>query len=213
MEKVKFFKWLKKKDTDSATIWCNLSWYDMYSDEGRIYATIWTQETWHVSLPHLQAMGVYCTWRKVTKVIMKSCCMLAHKTGSWDRKNNAQVTMNNDFWVMSEEICQWFSRVTKSRVKIIGKSHHKWHKNHYSQKRMYHFISYMPFYVLEHTILLKQSSIAHLATVAKDGLFWLTIVTSPQLICDVTRTRDTSIVTSYSSIVLARANWHKGGLH
>ena len=39
------------------------------------------------------------------------------------------------------------------------------------------------------------------------------IVTSPQLICDVTRMRDTGIVTSYSSIVIARANWRKGDLH
>ena len=35
-------------------------------------------------------------------------------------------------------------------------------------------------------------------------------VTSPQLICDVTRT---SIVTPCSSIVLARANWREGDLH
>ena len=40
--------------------------------------------------------------------------------------------------------------------------------------------------------------------------FWLSIVTPPQLICDITRT---SIVTSYSLIVLAHANWHKGDLH
>ena len=33
--------------------------------------------------------------------------------------------MNNDFWVTSEVICQQFSQVTKSQVKIIGKSHHK----------------------------------------------------------------------------------------
>ena len=45
-----------------------------------------------------------------------------------DIKNNAWVTVNNDFWVTSEAICQWFSRVTKSRVKIIGKSHHEWPK-------------------------------------------------------------------------------------
>ena len=43
--------------------------------------------------------------------------------------------------------------------------------------------------------------------------FWLGIETSPQLICDVKRTRNTSIVTSYSSIVLARANWRKGDLN
>ena len=40
---------------------------------------------------------------------------------------------------------------------------------------------------LEHTILLKQLSIADFAIVAKDSLFWFSIVTSPQLICDVTR--------------------------
>ena len=36
--------------------------------------------------------------------------------------------MNNDFGVTSEAIYQWFSRVTKSRVEIIGKSPHEWPK-------------------------------------------------------------------------------------
>ena len=36
-------------------------------------------------------------------------------------KNNSCVTVNNDFWVTSEAICQNFSRVTWSLVKIIGK--------------------------------------------------------------------------------------------
>ena len=54
---------------------------------------------------------------------------------------------------------------------------------------------------------------ADVAIVAKDGLFWLSIVTSPQLICDLTRTRGAGIVTSYSSIVLARANWNEDDLH
>ena len=67
--------------------------------------------------------------------------------------------------------------------------------------------------ILNTSFRYKQSSIAHFAIVARDGLFWLNIVTSSQLICDVTRTRGTGIVTSYSSIVLARANWHKGDLH
>ena len=71
---------------------------------------------------------------------------------------------------------------------------------------MYYFISYTQFYVLKtHFFLQKQSSIAHIAIVVKGGLFWFDIVTSPELICDVTRTRYTNIVTSYSSIVLARA--------
>ena len=66
----------------------------------------------------------------------------------------------------------------------------------------------------EHTNLLKkQSLITHFAIVAKDGLFWLNVVTSPRLTCDVTRTRSTCIVTSHSSFVLVRANWRKGDLH
>ena len=73
---------------------------------------------------------------------------------------------------------------------------------------MYHFISYTLFYVPE-----RAASIADFAIVVKDGLFWFSIVTSPQFICDVRRTRVTGIVTSYSSIVLARANWRKGDLH
>ena len=39
------------------------------------------------------------------------------------------------------------------------------------------------------------SSSAHFAIVAKGSLFWTSIVTSPQLICDVMRTRNTGIVT------------------
>ena len=52
---------------------------------------------------------------------------------------------------------------------------------------MYYVISYMLFDVLEHSIPPKQLSIADFAIVAKDSLFWFRIVTSPQLICDVTR--------------------------
>ena len=48
-------------------------------------------------------------------------------------ENNARVTVNNDFLVTSAVICQWFSRVTKSRVKIIGKSPHEWPENRYSR--------------------------------------------------------------------------------
>ena len=40
----------------------------------------------------------------------------------------------------------------------------------------------------EHTISLKQLLIPDFAIVAEDGLFWLSIVTTPQLIYDVTRT-------------------------
>ena len=63
----------------------------------------------------------------------------------------------------------------------------------------------------EHTIL--QLSIPDFTIVAKDGLFWLSIVIPPQFICDVKRTWGTGIVTSYLSIVLARANWRNGDLN
>ena len=43
---------------------------------------------------------------------------------SMDIKNNAWVTVNNDFGVTSEAICQ---------LKIIGKSRHEWPLNRYSQ--------------------------------------------------------------------------------
>ena len=77
---------------------------------------------------------------------------------------------------------------------------------------MYYSISYTLF-VMNPQIRSKLSSSAHFAIIAKGGLFRLSIVTSPQLICDVTRTRDTGIVTSYLSIAIARANWRKGDLH
>ena len=78
---------------------------------------------------------------------------------------------------------------------------------------MYYFISYTLLDVPEHTIPLKQLLIADFANVTKDSLFWFSIVTSPQLICDVTQIYDTGIVMSYSSVVLARAFWCKGDLH
>ena len=64
-----------------------------------------------------------------------------------------------------------------------------------------------------HNSAKKQFSIPDFPIVAKDGLFWLSIVTSPELICDITRMWGTGIVTSYSSIVLARANWCKCDLY
>ena len=76
---------------------------------------------------------------------------------------------------------------------------------------MYYLISYTLFYVLNTPFYYKQSWNTHFAIVAKDGLFWLNIVTLLQLSCEITR--GTGIVTSYSLIVLARANWRKGDLH
>ena len=136
-----------------------------------------------------------------------------------DIKNNAWVTVNNDFWPrvrwFANDFHEWRSHEWKSLVR------HSWKSlaNHLTsdQKSLFTvtnvFISYALFYVFNTPFRYKQTSFAHFANVAKDCLFWLNIVTSSPLICDLTRTRGTSIVTSYSSIVLARANWRNGDLH
>ena len=119
--------------------------------------------------------------------------------------NNAWVTVNNDFGLTSEAICQIFSRVTKSRVKTIGKSHHEWPKKSlFTVKNvLFHFLHAI--LCPEHTI---RSLISQLSprTVVSDLALWR------QHSGSVT-SRETCIVTSYLSIVLARANWRKGDLH
>ena len=45
------------------------------------------------------------------------------------------------------------------------------------------------------------------------SFFWLSIVTSSQLVCNITRTQGTVIVTSNLSIVLARTDWRNSELH
>ena len=67
---------------------------------------------------------------------------------------------------------------------------------------MYYFISYTLFDVLNTPFHYKQLLIAHFAIDAKDGLFWIKIVTSSQLISDVMRTWGTGIVTSYRRLFL-----------
>ena len=111
-----------------------------------------------------------------------------------DIKNNAWVIVNNDVW---------------SRVRWFANDFHEWriHGNEC-------IILFPARYVMSWTHnSAKKLSIAHFAITVKEGLFWLSIVTSPQLICDVKRTRVTSTMTSYSSIVLAHANLRKGDLH
>ena len=90
-----------------------------------------------------------------------------------------------------------------SRVRRFANDFHEWRSHEYhwqiasrvTPKSLF-TVTNILFYFLHavlcprtHTSAKKTSSIAHFATVAKDGLFWLRIVTSPQLICDVTRTR------------------------
>ena len=140
---------------------------------------------------------------------------VAETSGNYDEyiKNNAWVTVNNDFLVTSHEvICQWFSLVTKSRVKIIGKSRHEWPKIIIHGNEC--IILFLTQYFMPWTHNPHKTIIDHSFCHCRQGrIFWFSIVTSSQLICDVMPTRVTSIVTSSSSIVHAHANWHKGDLH
>ena len=100
----------------------------------------------------------------------------------------------------------------KSRVNIIDKSDHKWPKIIILGYE--HIILFITHYFMSQTHnSLKQLSVTDFTIVAKDDLFWLRIVTSPLLICDVTRMWGTGIMTPYSVIVLAPTNWWKGELH
>ena len=98
------------------------------------------------------------------------------------------------------------SRVRRFGKEIIAELLHEWQNI---------VVNANPDIILFLTLCLssENTNLANFATVTKDGLFWLSSVTSKQLICDITRTRGPGIITSYSSIVLARANWRKDDLH
>ena len=105
-------------------------------------------------------------------------------------KNNAWVTMNNDFWVTRDAICQWFSLTWRR---------HSWKSfaNRLTRdpKIVIHgnecIILFLTCYFISWTHNSAKNnyelSIADFPIVAKDSVFRLAIVTSPQLICDVMR--------------------------
>ena len=99
---------------------------------------------------------------------------------------------------------KWWSHMQKSLP-------YNWQKNSLFKLMNISFYFWYPTLCHKHKNLL--SSIAHFAIVTNDGLFWLSIVASPQLIYDIQWMRETGIVTSYSLIVIAHANWCKGNLH
>ena len=128
-------------------------------------------------------------------------------------KNNAWVTVNNDFL---------------SRVRRFGNDFHEWRSHEWKslpnrltsdKKIVIHgnecIILFLTCYFMWWTH--KSAKNYHRALISpllpRAAFFWPSIVTSSQLICDVTRTQNTGIVTSYSSIVIARTNWRKGDLH
>ena len=102
-----------------------------------------------------------------------------------------------------------------SLMKRFANDFHSWRMTQKSLFTVTNVLFYFlhPILCSQHTNPLKHVSIAYFAIVAKDRIFWLSIVTSPHLICDVTQTWGTGIVTSYSSTVLACANLTKGDLH
>ena len=77
--------------------------------------------------------NVICKLSTILQRAQSICNDLWWHPNVWYIKNNAWVTVNNDFWVTSEAICQWFSWVTKSRVKIIGKIASRVTQNRYSR--------------------------------------------------------------------------------
>ena len=88
---------------------------------------------------------------------------------------------------------------SSSRMKIIGKSPHEWPKNRiHGNECIILFLT--RYFVLNTPFRNKHSSIYHFAIVAMDGLSWLNIVTSSQLICDVMRTRGTGIGTGITFV-------------
>ena len=128
-------------------------------------------------------------------------------------KNNACVTVNNDFWSRVRRFANNFHELRSHEWKSLANCFTSDHKIviHGNECIILFLTRY--FMSWTHNSANNKSSIAHFAIVAKDGIFWLSNVTSPQLICDVTRTWGTGIVTSYSSIVFARENWRKGDIH
>ena len=74
----------------------------------------------------------YQQWRNDRSMIVCSETVCFRHKIACKKLNNTFDTMNHDFLVTRELICQWFSLVTSSLVKIIGKSPHSSPKNRHS---------------------------------------------------------------------------------
>ena len=139
-----YIRWDKSDICKKSVILTRKEWYL----QGKYIWIPWYDRTRMAILMCYFLMLLMCLTKNVKNVILKKniCYWIAYilydpvgrnlticnKNGN-DIKNNAWVTVSNDFLVTSEVICQWFSRVMKSPVKIIGKSPHDWQKNHYSR--------------------------------------------------------------------------------
>ena len=139
----------------------------------------------------------YLEWRhQINKTWLEIC-----KRCISDIKNNAWVTVNNDFLVTSKVI--WAMIFTSDEVT----SENYWQITTRVKKKIVihgnkYIILFLTCYFMfwTHHSTKNNNQLLILSLSPRNGIFWLCIVTSPQLICDVTRT---SIVTSYLLIVLA----------
>ena len=131
------------------------------------------------------------------------------------------------FFVSSEAIWQWFSRVMMRR---FGNDCHEWWSHEWKSlpNRLTSDIKKIgihgnPYITLSlHAILCPDQAHRPLITIIARSFrsFSSRVVFSDlalgshhSSICDVTRARGIGIVASYSSIGLARANWHKVDFH
>ena len=93
-----------------------------------------------------------------------------------------QLLQIKNILVTNEVIFKWFSWVTKSRLKIIGKSPNEWPKIVIQVNEC--IILFLACHLMSWTHNSAKNN-DYLPIVTKDGLFWLSIVTSPQLGCDI----------------------------
>ena len=128
-----------------------------------------------------------------------------------DIKNNAWVSIFCHEW-------GYLAMISTSDEVMSTSENHCWIVSPVTKKSLFTVTNVLFYFLLPilcpvHTILLKTIINRWFRHCAMVSIFWPSIVTSPQLSCDVTRTWGTGIVTSYSLIVLAHANWRKGDLH
>ena len=131
---------------------------------------------------------------------------------SQDINNNAWVTVNNDF--LGHEWGDLPMIFTRDEIK--GENH--WQIAPRVAQQSWFTVTNVFFLFLTRYFISWIHNLAKnnyrslisplsLNTIFSDLILW------PQLICDVMRPWGTGIVTSHPSIILARANWHKGDLH
>ena len=122
-------------------------------------------------------------------------------------KNNRWVTVNKDIWSR----LRWF---TNHFTSDEATSENPWQIiSRMTKKFVIHGNAYISLFLtrgfMSWTHNTAKTIVDRSFRHCRQGRTFLTEHSSPQLICDVTRTLGTGIVTWYSSIVLARANLWK----